>query len=214
MPTPFEQLLQHKIIAIIRGVTPPLLDQTIQALADGGIKFIEVTMNTEGAAAAIARWSRSGDEEICFGAGTVLDREMAEEAVAAGARFMISPNLDEQVLAYGQAHQVPVWPGVMTPTEIVRARKAGAEAVKIFPMKTLGLDYLKEIRGPLNTIPMIATGGVDISNIARFIEAGAAAVGIGGSLVNQAMIREQKFEELTELARQFVRAAAAGGVSQ
>lgn len=133
---------------------------------------------------------------------------MAKEAVAAGASFLISPNLDEEVVEFGASRGISVWPGVMTPTEIVRARKAGAEAVKIFPMASLGVGYLAEICAPLNNIPMIATGGVDLGNIKDYFAAGACAVGMGSKLLNKEWIREGKYELLTEQAAKFVNAAA------
>ena len=139
-----------------------------------------------------------------IGAGTVLDLGQAKEAVAAGAEYIISPNLDEEVVYYGVEKGVDVWPGTMTPTEIVRAYKAGASAVKVFPLASLGVNYLKEIRAPLNHIPMIATGGVNLQNIRSVLDAGAVAVGLGGNLVNKQLIQEGKFDELAKLAQAFV----------
>ncbi|WP_138755267.1 bifunctional 4-hydroxy-2-oxoglutarate aldolase/2-dehydro-3-deoxy-phosphogluconate aldolase [Paenibacillus sinopodophylli] len=199
-----ELLLQHKIVAIVRGIEDRHADAAAQALIDGGIHMMEITMNTEGAAAMIERWRTKFDSKAAIGAGTVTDVTLAEQAVAAGAQYLISPNLDEDVIAYGHEHGISVWPGVMTPTEIVKACKAGAEAVKIFPMGTLGISYLKEIRGPLADIPMMATGGVDLHNIAEYFQAGANAVGMGSKLVNLEWVREGKFEQVTERARQFV----------
>lgn len=204
-----ELLLQHKIVAILRGIEDRHADDTAQALIDGGIHMMEITMNTEGAAVMIERWRTKFDGKAVVGAGTVTDVELAEQAVAAGAQFLISPNLDEEVIAYGRERGLSVWPGVMTPTEIVKAWKAGADAVKIFPMGTLGVGYLKEIRGPLNDIPMMATGGVDLHNIADYFKAGANAVGMGGKLVNLEWVREGKFDQVTERARQFADAVRA-----
>ncbi|MGM0883377.1 MAG: bifunctional 4-hydroxy-2-oxoglutarate aldolase/2-dehydro-3-deoxy-phosphogluconate aldolase [Bacillota bacterium] len=204
-----ELLLQHKIVAILRGIEDRHADDTAQALIDGGIHMMEITMNTEGAAVMIERWRTKFDGKAAVGAGTVTDVELAEQAVAAGAQFLISPNLDEEVIAYGRERGLSVWPGVMTPTEIVKAWKAGADAVKIFPMGTLGVGYLKEIRGPLNDIPMMATGGVDLHNIADYFKAGANAVGMGGKLVNLEWVREGKFDQVTERARQFADAVRA-----
>ncbi|WP_169083578.1 bifunctional 4-hydroxy-2-oxoglutarate aldolase/2-dehydro-3-deoxy-phosphogluconate aldolase [Paenibacillus sp. PL91] len=204
-----ELLLQHKIVAILRGIEDRHADAAAQALIDGGIHMMEITMNTEGAAAMIERWRSKFDGQAAVGAGTVTDVALAEQAVAAGAQFLISPNLDEDVIAFGRERGLSVWPGVMTPTEIVKAWKAGAEAVKIFPMGTLGIGYLQEIRGPLNNIPMIATGGVDLHNIADYFKAGANAVGMGSKLVNLEWIREDKFTQVTERARQFVEAVRA-----
>jgi 2-dehydro-3-deoxyphosphogluconate aldolase/(4S)-4-hydroxy-2-oxoglutarate aldolase len=199
-------LLQHKIVAILRGIEDQDADAAAQALIDGGIHMMEITMNTKGAATMIERWRTKFGGMAAVGAGTVIDVALAEQAVAAGAQFLISPNLDEDVIAYGRERGISVWPGVMTPTEIVKARKAGADAVKIFPMGTLGIGYLQEIRGPLDDIPMIATGGVDLHNIAGYFKAGANAVGMGSKLVNLQWIREGKFDLVTERARQFVEA--------
>lgn len=204
MSNMLELLLQHKIVAILRGIEDRHADDTAQALIDGGIHMMEITMNTGGAAAMIERWRSKFDGKAAVGAGTVTDVDLAKEAVAAGAQYLISPNLDEEVIAYGREHGLSVWPGVMTPTEIVKAWKAGADAVKIFPMGTLGIGYLQEIRGPLNDIPMIATGGVDLHNIADYFKAGANAVGMGSKLFNLEWVREGKFAQVTERARQFV----------
>ncbi|WP_090644508.1 bifunctional 4-hydroxy-2-oxoglutarate aldolase/2-dehydro-3-deoxy-phosphogluconate aldolase [Paenibacillus sp. UNC496MF] len=206
-----ERLQREKIVAIFRGIEDRHADRAAEALLDGGIALMEVTMNTAGAAGMIGRWQDKYGERAGIGAGTVLDLDMAKEAVAAGARFLISPNLDETVVDYGLKHGVPVWPGVMTPTEIVRAWKAGAEAVKIFPMGTLGWKYLAEIRAPLDRIPMLATGGVDLDNLADYFKAGASAVGMGSKLVNLEWVRDGRFDLLEERARQFVEAAKAIG---
>jgi 2-dehydro-3-deoxyphosphogluconate aldolase/(4S)-4-hydroxy-2-oxoglutarate aldolase len=199
-------LLQHKIVAILRGIEDKDADAAAQALIDGGIHMMEITMNTNGAAAMIERWRTKFDGKAAVGAGTVTDVALAEQAVAAGAQYLISPNLDEEVIAFGRERGLSVWPGVMTPTEIVKAWKAGADAVKIFPMGTLGIGYLQEIRGPLNEIPMIATGGVDLHNIADYFKAGANAVGMGSKLVNMQWVREGRFDLITERARQFTEA--------
>src|SRR5690606_632553 len=125
---------QDRIVAIFRGVAGEGADRGAEALLSGGIRVMEVTMNTEGALDSLAKWRKTYGSEALFGAGTVLDLEMAKAAVAAGAQFLISPNLDEEVVRYGVDQGIDVFPGVMTPTEIVRAWKAGARAVKLFPM--------------------------------------------------------------------------------
>ncbi|MGO4371770.1 bifunctional 4-hydroxy-2-oxoglutarate aldolase/2-dehydro-3-deoxy-phosphogluconate aldolase [Paenibacillus sp. MCAF20] len=199
-------LLKHKIVAILRGIENKHADNAAQALIDGGIHMMEITMNTDGAAAMIERWRNKFDGKAAVGAGTVLDVELAKQAVDAGAQFIISPNLDEEVIAFGRERGISVWPGVMTPTEIVKAVKAGAEAVKLFPMGTLGVGYLKEIRGPLDSVPIMATGGVDLHNIADYFKAGANAVGMGGKLINLEWVREGKFDQVTERAKLFAEA--------
>jgi 2-dehydro-3-deoxyphosphogluconate aldolase/(4S)-4-hydroxy-2-oxoglutarate aldolase len=199
-----QSLSREKIVAIIRGISAESGDATAKALADGGIVFLEVTLNTDGALDMISRFRQNYEGRLRIGAGTVLDIGQAKEAIAAGAEYIISPNLDEEVVYYGVEQGIEVWPGTMTPTEIVRAYKAGASAVKVFPMGSLGINYLKEIRAPLNHIPMVATGGVNLQNINSVLEAGAIAVGLGGNLVDKQLVKDGKFEELTKLARAFV----------
>jgi 2-dehydro-3-deoxyphosphogluconate aldolase/(4S)-4-hydroxy-2-oxoglutarate aldolase len=205
MPSELMQSLSHeKIVAIIRGISAESGDAAAKALADGGIVFLEVTLNTDGALDMISRFRTNYEGRLRIGAGTVLDLGQAKEAVAAGAEYIISPNLDEEVVYYGVQQGVEVWPGTMTPTEIVRAYKAGASAVKVFPMGSLGINYLKEIRAPLNHIPMVATGGINLQNINSVLDAGAIAVGLGGNLVDKQLVKDGKFDELRNLAQAFV----------
>lgn len=204
-----QQLKLHKIVAIFRGTAEDQAEQAARALIDGGIPLMEVTMNTDGALRMIARWRERLSDEATIGAGTVLNLAMAQEAVAAGAQFLVSPNLDESVLAYGLEQGVDVIPGVMTPTEIVRAWSAGAKAVKVFPMGALGWRYLQEIRAPLNHIPMLATGGVDLANVGDYLRAGATAIGLGSNLINRTWLAQGRFDLLTELAQQYVAAVSA-----
>jgi 2-dehydro-3-deoxyphosphogluconate aldolase / (4S)-4-hydroxy-2-oxoglutarate aldolase len=208
--TLIEQLKQAKIIAILRGISEETAAPIAQALADGGIIFLEVTLNTEGALDMIRRIKAAFGHKLRIGAGTVLNLSMAKEAVAAGAEYILSPNLNEAVIYYGQEQGIDVWPGTMTPTEIVRAYEAGAPAVKVFPMGSLGLSYLKEIRAPLNHIPMIATGGVDLHNINEFLDAGAIAVGLGGNLVDKKQVQAGNYAAVEQRARTFVKQV--GGV--
>ncbi|SDS33624.1 2-dehydro-3-deoxyphosphogluconate aldolase / (4S)-4-hydroxy-2-oxoglutarate aldolase [Paenibacillaceae bacterium GAS479] len=206
-----DTLQQEKIVAIFRGIGQAEADRAARALADGGIRLMEVTMNTDAALPILARWREQLDGLAFVGAGTVLDEKGAREAIAAGAQFLISPNLDEAVITYGAERGVSVWPGVMTPTEIVRAWKAGAEAVKIFPMASLGHRYLQELKAPLNGIPMMATGGVDLDNIGDYFRAGADAVGLGSKLVNLQWAREGRFELMEQRAREFTEAVRSLG---
>ncbi|MCE5168997.1 bifunctional 4-hydroxy-2-oxoglutarate aldolase/2-dehydro-3-deoxy-phosphogluconate aldolase [Paenibacillus profundus] len=199
-----EQMLQTRIIAIFRGFTGEAADLAGEALVTGGVRFMEVTMNTEGAAKIIHRWRERFDGRAYIGAGTVTDLDEAREAFACGAQFFISPNLDEEVISFAAERGVDVWPGVLTPTEIVRAWKAGAKAIKLFPIGTLGPDYIREIRGPLQHIPIIATGGVDMNNVADYLKAGASAFGLGSKLVRTDYIQEGQFEQLAQHAQRFV----------
>ncbi|PZE21014.1 bifunctional 4-hydroxy-2-oxoglutarate aldolase/2-dehydro-3-deoxy-phosphogluconate aldolase [Paenibacillus xerothermodurans] len=173
-----------RIIAILRGVEQQHVAAVAQALLDGGVRAMEITLNTPGAPEMIAQLQEQFGQKMYIGAGTVLDLEDAKKALDAGAAYLVTPNMDEEVIRYAVQNDVPIFPGAMTPTEIVKAWKAGATAVKIFPGASLGISYLKELQGPLNHIPMVAVGGVNEDNIAQFIQAGCYGVGIGGSLVN------------------------------
>jgi 2-dehydro-3-deoxyphosphogluconate aldolase/(4S)-4-hydroxy-2-oxoglutarate aldolase len=197
-------LEQEKIIAIIRGISYESIEDTAKALMEGGIVFLEVTLNTPRALEMISECKGKFGDKLCIGAGTVLDIQMAKAAIHAGAKYLVSPNLDEEVIKYGVSQGVDVWPGTLTPTEIVKAYKAGASVVKVFPIGGLGVSYLKDIRGPINHIPMMVTGGITLDNIHEFLNVGAVAVGIGGNLVNKKLIQEKNFREITKLAQQFV----------
>ena len=200
----FDRLAKEKVVAIIRGIPDEAGDKTAEALVEGGIVFLEVTMNTPGALSMITRFRKRYEGRLRIGAGTVLNDQMARDAVDAGAEYLISPNLDEAMVRYGQAAGLEVWPGTMTPTEIVRAHQLGVSAVKVFPMGSLGLSYLKEIRAPLAHVPMMVTGGVTLDNIQDFLKAGAFAVGIGGNLVSKQLIANGDFKQMEDVARQFV----------
>lgn len=198
------QLEKDKMIAIIRGLTAEQAGMTARALSKGGIRFLEVTMNTPGATSMIADWRAEFNEAMYIGAGTVLDLGMAKEAIDAGAQFLVTPNTDAEVIEFALSRDIEVFPGALTPTEIVNAWKLGARAVKLFPMASLGLQYLKEIRGPLDQIRLIPTGGVSLSNIAEFLKAGAFACGLGSHLIDKNRILAGQYEEITKLAAAYV----------
>lgn len=196
----------HKIIAIVRGITRAQAGQTIEALSVGGIRFVEVTMNTKDWSSMLREWRSQYEGRMWVGAGTVLDLGMAKEASAAGAQFLVTPNTDIEVIEYAVSKGIPVIPGALTPTEIVTAWRAGATAVKLFPMSTFGLSYFKEICAPLDQIRIVPTGGINLNNIAEFVLAGAFGFGMGGSLVNKDAINQGRYADITEAARALVHA--------
>ncbi|WP_240418925.1 bifunctional 4-hydroxy-2-oxoglutarate aldolase/2-dehydro-3-deoxy-phosphogluconate aldolase [Paenibacillus periandrae] len=189
-----------RIIAIVRGVEERHINDLSQALLDGGIRAMEITLNTPGALSMITKLQAQFGDQMYIGAGTVLDMEDAKQAIEAGASYIVTPNTDEDVIRYAVEQGVPIFPGAMTPTEIVKAWKAGATAVKIFPGASLGLAYIKELQGPLNHIPMVAVGGVNEANIAQFIQAGCYGLGIGGSLINLQQIAAGNFSWIRDKA--------------
>lgn len=207
----------HKVIAIVRGVKPELLLQTAQALEAGGIRLMEITFDhrSPGGIQDTLRGisllrERMGDR-LRLGAGTVLSVREAEEACAAGAAYIISPNADREVIRRTKELGMLSLPGAMTPTEAVVAHQAGADFVKIFPIGVLGSGYLKQLTAPLPHIPFLAVGGVDGSNARAYLEAGAAGVGVGSSLTQAAWLREGRFDRMEEAARQLVRQLSDSG---
>jgi 2-dehydro-3-deoxyphosphogluconate aldolase/(4S)-4-hydroxy-2-oxoglutarate aldolase len=198
-----------RIIAILRGVEDKHITAVAKALYQGGITVMEVTLNTPGALTMIQKLQQEFGETMYIGAGTVLDLEDARNAVEACAAFLVTPNLDIEVIQYASATGIPIFPGAMTPTEIVKAWKAGATAVKIFPSASLGITYIKELMGPLNHIPLIAVGGVNEANIGEFLRIGCYGLGIGGSLINLKEIEAGNYGWITEKAADLLKASRA-----
>jgi len=197
-------LKREKLVAIVRGITKEQARTVGEGLTRGGVRLMEVTMNTEGALDMISDWRSRYDGTAYVGAGTVLDVDMAKEAVSAGAQFLISPNTDLAVIEYALERGIDIWPGAMTPTEIVAAYSSGAEIIKLFPMASLGLAYLKELQGPLSHIPLLATGGVTLDNLQDYFAAGAAAVGLGSALIPKDALLTKDVETVAERAQAFV----------
>lgn len=204
-----EQLLQHKIVAIFRGIEQQPATLAADAFIRGGVRFIEVTMNTVDAEQILRHWSERYEQKAFVGAGTVIDLATAKRAIDAGAKFLISPNFDREVLEYAHIRNIAVWPGVTTPTEMMQAWRAGAKIVKLFPLASLGIAYLREVKAPLGQIPIMATGGVTLENVTEYIQAGADALGIGSQLVNKQWIEAGQWDELEQRAARFVRAVHA-----
>ncbi|WP_159881402.1 bifunctional 4-hydroxy-2-oxoglutarate aldolase/2-dehydro-3-deoxy-phosphogluconate aldolase [Paenibacillus puerhi] len=203
------QLLEAvKIMAIVRGVEERHIVGVADALLRGGIPVMEVTLNTEGALSMIERLQEQLGERMFIGAGTVLDLDDARKAFDAGASYLVTPNLDEAVIEFACKRGLPIFPGAMTPTEVVRAYKAGATAVKIFPNASLGYGYMKELMGPLGHIPMMAVGGVREDNIRDYIQLGCYGVGIGGSLINLKQIADGNLDGIRDKAARLVQCSA------
>ena len=192
------------IIPVVRARSSDDALQAVEAIRAGGIPILEITMTVPGAINVIAELtSRLGDDAL-IGAGTVLDADSARACVDAGARFIVSPSLDLPTIEACRKLGVPVFPGALTPTEIVTAWKAGADAVKVFPAGAVGgAAYLKSIKAPLPQVELIPTGGVSLKTAADFIAAGAMALGVGADLVSGTP------SEITEKARQYVAAVKA-----
>ena len=202
--TVLDQILQHKIVAIIRGAGSADVLDISKALYDGGVRLVEVTLNSPNAIRSIEILSAALEDKMLIGAGTVLDASAAKTAVGAGARFIISPTLDPDTIRQTKDLGAVSMPGAFTPTEIYQAYIAGGDIIKVFP-GILGVEYIKSIRAPLPQIPMMPTGGVSAENIRSFLDAGAVAFGIGTALVNpQKALTEAYLAEISANARKFV----------
>jgi len=203
--TTLNHILHHKIVAILRGLHPKDVVNIAAALHEGGINLIEVTLNSDEALLLIKKLSSTFENKMLVGAGTVLTVKDARAAIDAGARFLISPVLDLDIIKTAKDHSVVSIPGASTPTEIFTAYKNGADIIKIFPAQNPG--YIKNILAPLNQILVMPTGGIDIHNIEAYEKAGASAYGIGSSLVNnKERVDELYLKNLTAKAKHFVEA--------
>ena len=193
------------LIPVVRAESSDQAMRAVAALKAGGLDVLEVTMTVPGAIEVIKNLAAEYGEETVIGAGTVLDPETAQACIRAGAQFIVSPALNEETIQYCREQDVAIFPGALTPTEVVRAWRAGADAVKVFPAGAVGgASYLKALKAPLPQIELIPTGGVSLKTAADFIKAGAMALGVGNDLVDAKALRDGNTALLTERARQFL----------
>lgn len=191
------------IIAVIRADDPDGLVEVCEALASGGVIACEITMTTPGALKAIEKAATLLGDRIVLGVGSVLDPETARAAILAGAQFVFAPTLNLDVIQMAHRYDKAVVPGALTPTEIITAYQAGADMVKVFPANHFGPKYFKDLLAPMPQLKLTPTGGVDLNTAEHWLNAGAAALGVGSALVKKDLIAQHDFAGLTELARQF-----------
>ncbi|MGD0919631.1 MAG: bifunctional 4-hydroxy-2-oxoglutarate aldolase/2-dehydro-3-deoxy-phosphogluconate aldolase [Thermodesulfobacteriota bacterium] len=202
----FGRMMSEGLIPVIRVTTAQEAMEVADAIKEGGVSFIEITMSVQGAIDVIKELTQRYRDEIIMGAGTVLDPETGRAALLAGAQFIVSPTLNLDLIYLAHRYSALVIPGTMTPTEILAAWNAGADMVKVFPAAQLGgPEYIKAVRGPLPQILLVPTGGVNLQNAGAFIKAGATALGVGGELVDKKAIKEKKFHIITENTRAFLK---------
>jgi len=206
----YETILNEKLVAIVRGFAPATVVEMAKAYVAGGIRCIEVTFDQSSAekrletVATIKAIKAELGDQVCVGAGTVMTVEQVQMAAEAGAEYMISPNVDEDVIKETKRLGKISIPGAMTPSEIASAYKMGADIIKLFPANEVGLSYIKAIKAPLKHIPLMATGGVRPVNAAEYLAAGSAALGVGGDLVNKTWIAAGEFDKIEQAAKAFV----------
>ena len=204
--TPLDQILRDKIVAIVRGCEPERVPAIANALVEGGVRLLEITLNSRGAFDVIREIAAKMSDRLLVGAGTVLTAGEAEMAIDAGARFILSPGLDPDTIRITKELGAVSIPGAFTATEILAAWRNGADIVKVFPA-SVGATYLRDLRGPLPQIRLMPTGGVNLLNIREFRAAGAVAYGIGSALVPPGQeTTAAALEELRERAFEYTKA--------
>ena len=205
-----EAIKKEKLVVIVRGVAKDKLIPMAEAMYEGGIRLLEITYSANGAvsdeetAESIAMLKKHFGERMMIGAGTVLTCRQVDLTKEAGGEFIISPTTNGEVIDYTRRQDLVSLPGAFTPSEVKAAYEYGADFVKLFPITELGISYVKAIRAPLSHIPMLAVGGIDLTNMKDYLEAGVDGFGIGSNLVNKKMIEANDWKGIAALAKEYV----------
>ena len=199
------KIKQVGIVPVIRAKSADEALKLTEAIYEGGINIFEITMTVPGAIEVIKKLTEKyiDNDDVIIGAGSVLDAPTAKTAIQAGAKFVVGPSFDKEMVSLCNRYQVPVIPGAVTPTEVVKAMEAGADVVKIFPATLFGPKIIKAIKGPIPHAPLLPTGGVNLKNVADWIAAGSYAVGAGSAIVGK--VEGDDYSKVTEASREFVK---------
>lgn len=197
-------ILNEKLIAILRGIKEEQIFKVVDTLLESGINVAEVTLNSAGALNLFEKLNQSYGKDMCLGVGTVISTDVAQKAIEAGAKFIVMPVMLPDVIQTCKQLGVTVIPGAFSPTEIYQAFRMGADIIKVFPANTLGASFFKDMRGPLNEIPLAAVGGITIENGQSFLKAGAKVLGVGSSLTPRNIVQEGNWKKIRELAKGFL----------
>lgn len=198
-----QSLLRHKLVAIVRLKQQDQVANVLESLVAGGVQVLEITSNTPGFAEEIAN-ARNKYPQILIGAGTITTTELALTAVKVGARFLVTPNTNLEIVKLAHLYDIPVLMGATTPTEISASVEAGADIIKLFPAAPLGLEYFKAIKAPFDDVFFFAVGGIGLENLKDWMDAGAAGVGIGGALAKP-IFNDADREHCINTAKEFVK---------
>lgn len=196
-----DEILGRKAVAVLRIKEPAKLKKVIEFLNEGGISVAEVTLTVPNAIKLIEQMTNELDKNIIVGVGSVLNPSIAEDAIKAGARYVVSPIFKKEIIEMAHKYDIPAMPGCFTPTEIQTAYEAGADIIKVFPADVLGIDFFKGILAPMPHLRLMPTGGVTLTNAGDWLRAGACAVGIGSALLDKEAIEKENYNKLTENAR-------------
>jgi len=196
--------LDVPVIGILRGVDSAFFRSIMDTSFASGLQAIEITMNTEHALQIVSAHRSAVPPGKLLGMGTIRSLEEAKKAVQSGAMFLVTPNTDTGVIEYAKSSSVPVISGALTPTEVYTSWSAGADMVKVFPCRALGPEYIRELRGPYEQIPLVAVGGVDSGNIKEYFAAGVRAVGASTSLFGRKALNDHNIEEIAQNVKKFI----------
>lgn len=205
------RMMEGKLVAVVRLDSGEQLLRVAEALQAGGIDIIEFTASTPGALDMLREASSRFGDKVLMGAGTILDPETARAAILAGAEFIVTPALKVATIEVCKRYGKPVIPGALTPTEILTAWEAGADMVKVFPANSVGPDYIKAMLAPLPQIRLVPTGGISVENAADYLRAGAAALGVGGRLVDKAAVARGDWAAISAEAEALVKVVRQAG---
>lgn len=198
-----QQIKQIAIVPVVRTKDAETAVRAVEAISEGGIACAEITMTVSGAIKALERVADRFGDRLLLGAGTVLDAETARACMLAGANFFVTPALNTATIEMAKRYSKPIFPGALTPTEVLAAWQAGADGIKVFPCSAVGgAKYIKALKGPFPEIEFVPTGGVNLETLTGFLEAGCCAVGVGSELIDAKNASDGKFDVFTERARQ------------
>lgn len=200
----FDLFEQIPFVGIIRGTEKSKIKKILKEFQLAGLTTVEITLNTPDSFEIIRENVHSFGSSLNIGAGTVCTMTDLTLALKAGAQFIVSPILNPEIVTYCKEHNIPVFPGAFTPTEIYQAWELGATMVKVFPGNVAGAGYLIDIKGPLNQIKLMPTGGIGLNNLNEFLEAGVDAIGFGSAMMDQNLIDDENWEGLNEHFKKFV----------
>lgn len=195
------KLIELKAVAVIRMDDPSRLIKVAEAIYEGGVKAIEITMTVPDSIKVIALANREIGDKVLIGVGSVLNSDMAQQAIDAGAKYVVSPIFKREIIETSHKNNIPALPGAFTPTEVQTAYEAGADIVKLFPADVLGMSFIKGIKAPMPHLKVMPTGGVTLTNAGEWIRIGASAVGVGSDLLDKVAIENENYLKLTENAR-------------
>ena len=191
------QFQEVPVLGIIRGVSQDSIQGVLNSCVSAGLKFVELTLNTENALSLIELASKQFSDELCVGAGTVISLNDLKKSEDAGAKFFVSPTLNVDVAAYCSKKGLAYFPGALTPTEIEKAWDSGATMVKVFPASQMGANYFNTIQGPFDKLQLMAVGGINVTNAVEYLRSGASAIAIGGSIFTVSRMKNREFDSIT-----------------